>query len=142
MEQAIRAHLLSPEDIPYIWDKVEPLLATVTEHAEGELTPEDYMEPLSLGDMQLWIAVKGDELHSVMVTQIVHYPQKRILRILAIAGSEFKTLYKFKDMVESFAIRSGCSGLELWGRKGWKKLLPDWKDSYIVYTKDLRTRMQ
>ena len=142
MEQAIRAQLLSPEDIPYVWDKVEPMLARVTEHAEGELTPEDYVEPLSLGEMQLWIAVKDKELHSVMVTQIVPYPQKRILRILAIAGAEFKALYKFKDMVESFAIRSGCSALELWGRKGWKKLLPDWKDSYIVYTKDLRTRMQ
>ena len=138
----MKAHLLSPEDIPYIWDKVEPLLARVTEHAEGELATDDYIEPLSLGEMQLWIAVQEEELHSVMVTQIVPYPQKRILRILAIAGSEFKTLYKFKDMVESFAIRSGCSALELWGRKGWKKLLPDWKDSYIVYTKDLRTRMQ
>jgi len=29
----------------------------------------------------------------------------------------------------------------MWGRKGWKKLLPDWKDTYIVYTKDLQGRM-
>ena len=45
-------------------------------------------------------------------------------------------------MVEAFAIKYECSALEMWGRKGWKKLLPDWKDSYIVYTKDIRTRMQ
>ena len=70
-------------------------------------------------------------MHSVMVTQIVTYPQKKILRVISIAGSDFKRLYEFNDMVESFAIRSGCSGMELWGRKGWKKLLPDWKDTYI-----------
>jgi hypothetical protein len=138
----LKASLVHPTEIPLVWEQVEPLLAKVTEHTEGEITTEDYIEPLSLGEMQLWIAVKDEELHSVMVTQIIPYPQKRILRILAIAGSEFKALYKFKDMVESFAIRSGCSALELWGRKGWKKLLPDWKDSYIVYTKDLKQRMQ
>ena len=46
------------------------------------------------------------------------------------------------DMVESFAIQCECSAIEMWGRKGWKKLLPDWKDSYIVFTKDIKTRMQ
>ena len=74
--------------------------------------------------------------------QIVTYPKKQILRVISIAGSDFKSLYKFNDMVESFAMRSGCSGMELWGRKGWKKLLPDWESNYIVYTKDLKHRMQ
>jgi hypothetical protein len=31
--------------------------------------------------------------------------------------------------------------MELWGRKGWKKMLPDWKDSYTVFTKELKERM-
>jgi len=81
-------------------------------------------------------------MHSVMVTQIVTYPQKKILRVISIAGSDFKRLYEFNDMVESFAIKTGCSGMELWGRKGWKKLLPDWESNYIVYSKDLKHRMQ
>ena len=67
---------------------------------------------------------------------------KKVLRVISIAGSDFKRLYEFNDMVESFAIRTGCSGMELWGRKGWKKLLPDWESNYIVYTKDLKHRMQ
>ena len=48
----------------------------------------------------------------------------------------------WQEMVESFAVRLECSALEMWGRKGWKKLLPDWNDTYIVYTKDLKQRMQ
>jgi len=44
-------------------------------------------------------------------------------------------------MFESFAIDNGCAALELWGRKGWKKMLPEWNDSYIVYTKEIKERM-
>jgi hypothetical protein len=77
-----------------------------------------------------------------MVTQIVPYPQKKVLRIISLAGSEFAKIYAYLDMVESFALRTGCTALEMWGRKGWKKLLPEWKDSYIVFTKDLKERMQ
>lgn len=139
----MKAHLLSPEDVPYVWEKVAPLLGTVTQHTEGEMETDDFLEALACGEMQLWVAVENDSLHMIMVTQIIPYPQKKVLRVIAIAGSGFKELHeKFNDMVESFAIRAGCSSMELWGRKGWKKLLPDWKDSYIVFTKDIKQRMQ
>lgn len=77
-----------------------------------------------------------------MVTQVIHYPQKQVLRVIALSGERFKEVHDtFISMVESFAIRIGCSALELWGRKGWKKLLPEWNDSYTVFTKDLKERM-
>ena len=118
------------------------MLANVTQHSEGEMEPDDYLEPLTHGEMQLWVVVDGGSLHTVMVTQIIPYPQKKVLRVIAIAGSEFKELHsRFNDMIESFAIQYGCSSMELWGRKGWKKLLPDWDDSYIVFTKELTSRM-
>ena len=61
---------------------------------------------------------------------------------IAISGEKFIEAHsQFNDMVEAFALRVGCSSMELWGRKGWKKMLPDWKDSYIVFTKDLKERM-
>jgi len=44
-------------------------------------------------------------------------------------------------MIEGFAIKYGCTAIELWGRKGWKKLLPEWKDAYTVYTKELQHRL-
>ena len=138
----LKAQIVQPEDIAYIWEEVAPLLERVKEHSEGEAEPDDFLEPLTHGDMQLWIATDGGVMHSAMITQIVVYPQKKILRVISIAGSDFKRLYEFNDMVESFAIKTGCSGMELWGRKGWKKLLPDWESNYIVYSKDLKYRMQ
>jgi hypothetical protein len=138
----VKTHLLHPEDVPYLWEQVEPLLERIAPHTEGELEADDYIHPISQGHMQLWVATENGKVHSAMVTQIVPYPQKKVLRIISIAGSEFDRLYTYKDMVESFALNCGCTALEMWGRKGWKKLLPDWKDSYVVFTKDLKERMQ
>ena len=138
----MKAQIVQPEDIAHIWEQVAPLLDRAKEHSEGEAEPDDFLEPLTHGDMQLWIFTEESSLHSAMITQIIVYPQKKILRVISIAGSEFEKLRQFNDVVELFAIKTGCTGLELWGRKGWKKLLPDWESNYIVYTKDLKHRMQ
>lgn len=138
----MKAHLISPEDVPYIWDDVGPMLARIQEHSEGELETDDFLDQLMMGGMQLWIATEDKKIIMSMVTQIIKYPQKKILRIIAISGENFKELHaKFNDMVEAFAIKHQCSALELWGRKGWKKMLPDWNSDYIVFTKDLKERM-
>ena len=138
----MKTHLLEPEDVAYMWESVAPFLARVSEHTEGELEPDDYIEPLTHGDMQLWIATENKEIIAVLITQIISYPQKRILRLISLAGDNFSRFKGCLDMVESFAISNHCTALEMWGRKGWKRLLPDWKDSYIVYTKDIKSRMQ
>ena len=118
------------------------MLERVKEHTEGELETDDYLEPLTNGNMHLWIATEHSDVKAAMVTQFAIYPQKNILRIISMAGDDFEEIRGFQDMIEAFAIKSGCSALEMWGRKGWKKLLPDWNDTYIVYTKDLKHRMQ
>ena len=137
----MKAHLIQPEDVAYVWEDVSPMLARVIRHTEGELEPDDFLEPLTHGTMQLWMAVEKNTVEAVMVTQRIEYPQKTILRAIAMSGDDFEKVRGFQDMIESFAIKTGCSALEMWGRKGWKKLLPDWKPTYIVYTKDLVGRM-
>jgi hypothetical protein len=128
--------------VAYVWEEVAPLLARVAPHTEGELEPDDYIEPLTHGDMQLWVVVENKRVNAALITQIIPYPQKKVLRLISLAGEDFQEIKGFLEMVEVFALKNGCSSLEMWGRKGWKKLLSDWRDSYIVYTKDLKTRMQ
>ena len=86
----MKAHIVQPEDIAYIWDQVAPLLERTKEHSEGELETDDFLEPLTHGDMQLWIATEQSDVHAVMVTQLITYPQKKILRIISLAGEDFE----------------------------------------------------
>ena len=137
------AGLISPEDAVKIWDRVGPMLQKVVDHTEGELQPEDFLDNIVNKYMHLWLAVEDADILMAMVTQIIEYPRRKTLRIIALSGKNFKETHsQFNDMIESFAIQAGCSGLELWGRKGWKKMLPDWESNYIVFTKNLKERMQ
>ena len=137
----MKAHIVQPEDIAYIWEEVAPLLERVKEHSEGELETDDFLEPLTHGDMQLWTAIKNNEIMASMVTQIVPYPRKRVLRIISIAGEEMDGWIKYLHLIEDWALSVGCTSLECWGRKGWLKILRDWKCSYHILTKDLTARM-
>ena len=138
----MKAHLLDPDDVECVWDQVEPILARAVSRSEGELKTNDILNFVIEGDMQLWIVAENKEIIAALVTQIITYPQKRILRLVSLAGEDFNKFKHFLDMVQSFAIQKGCTALELWGRKGWKKLLPEWNSKYIVYTKDIKEKMQ
>ena len=133
--------LVPSDQVPYIWEKVEEHLLRMAPHSEGELEPDDFFESLTDGDMQLWVAIENKDIVASMVTQIVPYPRKRILRIIAIGGDEMDKWIHQLPMVEDWALTMGCTALECWGRKGWLKVLKDWKCSYHIITKDLTTRM-
>ena len=133
--------LVSSDDVPYIWEKIQPHLESMEPHSEGELSPEDFYEAITNGDMQLWTAIKDNEIMASMVTQIVPYPRKRVLRIISIAGEEMNGWIKYLHLIEDWALSVGCTSLECWGRKGWLKILKDWRCSYHILTKDLTSRM-
>jgi hypothetical protein len=133
--------LISPDDIPYIWEKVLPHIEAMQPHSEGELLPADFYEFLTKAEMQLWAAVEEKEVLASMVTQIIPYPRKRVLRIISIGGEDMDKWIGFIPLIEAWALSVGCTSLECWGRKGWLKVLKDWRCSYHIITKDLTTRM-
>ncbi len=136
-----RIAMVSPDDVSVVWETIEEYIQGAIDHSQGEATLADYYEHLSTGDMQLWLAVDKSNILACMVTQIAPYPSKRVLRIIAIGGVEMERWIQFLPDVEHWALNMGCTSLEVWGRKGWLKILRDWECSYHILTKDLTARM-
>ena len=136
--------LIQPGDLELVWDEVVPLIEAALKHSEGEVIPEDLVKPIKIGKMQLWVAL-SDGVIAAMITEIVVYPRKRVLRVITIAGKDghgMSKWYGFLPLVEGFALSNNCSSLEAWTRKGMAKKLTDWEHKYMVITKDLKSRMQ
>jgi hypothetical protein len=136
--------LIQPGDLEVVWDEVVPLIEAALKHSEGEVIPEDLVKPIKTGKMQLWVAL-SDGVIAAMITEIVVYPRKRVLRVITIAGKDghgMSKWYGFLPLVEGFALSNNCSSLEAWTRKGMAKKLTDWEHKYMVITKDLKSRMQ
>ena len=134
--------LVEAEDIDMVWDEASPLIEKALRHAEGELIPNDIKKHLDSGNLRLWVALEDRDVIAAMVTEIIQYPRKKIVRVITLAGKDMSLWYDFLPMLEGYAIRHGCSSLEAWTRKGMTRKLKDWKHSYDIITKDLKQRMQ
>ena len=78
---------------------------------------DDVKRMIYEGKLQIWPAPRG-----CAVTEVVEYPQKRVLHIFLAAGD----LEQFDDMLESavaWAKSAGCVGITLSGRFGWQRVL-------------------
>ena len=134
--------LVNSEDIELVGDEVIPLVEKALSHADGELIPSDIRKHLDTGDLRLWVALQDRDIIASMVTEIIQYPRKKIVRVITVAGKDMSMWYDFLPMLEGYAVRNGCSSLEAWTRKGMTRKLKDWKHSYDIITKDLKQRMQ
>ncbi len=132
-----RAFITRPDEVEVFWPLVVDHLKKAVPHSEGEMEPEDMLPELIKGEMQLWFSVEDRTVTAAMVTQIIPYPRKKVLRILSIGGEGMARWMKHFPMVEEFAKQTGCSSIEAWGRKGWLRALPDWKCSYHILTKEI-----
>ena len=133
--------LVSPDDVDVVWENIAPHIRQVINKSEGEATIDDYYEHIANAAMQLWVAIEDKDILACMVTQIAPYPSKRVLRIIALGGVDMERWIDFLPDIEHWAMGMGCTSLEAWGRKGWLKVLKDWKCSYHILTKDLKSRM-
>jgi len=133
-----RVFIARPDEVESFWPLVVDHLKKAVPHTEGEIEPADMLPELIRGEMQLWFSVEDRQVTAAMVTQIIPYPRKKVLRILSIGGEGMARWMKHFPMVEEFAKQTGCSSIEAWGRKGWLRALPDWKCSYHILTKEIK----
>ena len=86
--------------------------------------------------MQLWSGERG-----CAVTEILVYPNKKILHVFLAGGAKGHGIDQITDMHDSaveFAKRENCQGMTVSGRAGWKKILAErgWKQQFVTLAKE------
>ena len=130
--------LVAPGEAPLAWAEAGPLLAGAIARGDGNYTPYDVYLALVDGRMQLWIAELGGRAQAAMVTRIVDYPQKRVCAVAWLGGRRRESWWPLMPQLELWARAMGCVAVEAWvGRRGWRRLLPDWRPVYRVLRKEI-----
>jgi hypothetical protein len=82
------------------------------------------------------IAFDEETFKGAVVTNIMNYPQKKILCMQFCGGEELK-LWKqpMLDLLKRFARDLGCEGIESTGRPGWAKIFENdgYKATWVTY---------
>lgn len=102
------------------------------EYANDSHNALDVLDAVKSGKAQFFSI--GD---SCVITEIVDYPQKSVCRIW-LAGGNMDELLEAEKHIASLAKEHGCDGMEIIGRKGWQRVLKDYKPSAVVLVKDLK----
>lgn len=112
-----------PREAIQIWDVFEKRIDRVIARNPIGSTAEDILTCVQNGTMQLWLTASGK---GVGVTQVISYPQYRVLLIFIVAGEDVQEwLDAGHHQLDSFAQSQGCAHVDFIGRKGWAKLVAD-----------------
>lgn len=138
--------LVEPEDVGEIWPFVAEGVAQAMGHSDGAMDAEDFLDELHHGGARLWVFISEGAVVGHMITQILRYPRKSIVRVLTMQcnGGESGMLgmelwHKFVPAVEEYAARHGCSALEAFTRPGMARSLEKhgWHNQYNIVTKQV-----
>lgn len=113
-------------------DRCKPWIEAALEYSGGTHTFNDIVNGLIKGVLQLWPAPRG-----CIVTEIVVYPQKKILNVF-LGGGELDQILDMHNDVIQWAKAQGCVALSMSGRPGWKKSLEKhgWNQQHVSYVKE------
>ena len=133
--------LVYPENIKHVWEEVDPLIEKALEHSAGGMDVTDALKLLLEEDLELWVGVDEDseDILCALLTEIVAYPNKTVLRILTFAtesGLDLDLWMECLPVLEAFAVHMKCDALEAWTRKGLAKKL-NWEHEYSIITKTI-----
>jgi len=127
------------ENIEAWWPLVEEYLNAALKHGLGEYSIGDIKSACISKNMQLWVKI-GTDVEGAFVTKIAKYPQKNLLCVILLGGKEF---HRWRDeadaLLNAFGKENNCEYVELFGRKGWGKILKDinYKEVTRLFAKEI-----
>lgn len=124
MDDDLRLCAVPSSTIEYFWEVVQPMINAALKHADGKYSENDIFRLLKEKNMQLWvIADIEDIIQAAIVTQIVEYPNKKVMFIVLVGGVKFDNWSHVLPHFVSFARDHQCQSIEGYGRSGWETKL-------------------
>jgi hypothetical protein len=124
------------------WDYVKESLESAFKLDGGRISIDDVKRLIDNKQMQLW-GLHDGILRAAMVTEIINYPQMRVVRIVAVGGKDMDLwLDELINTIDAWGRENGAQAMEFVGRAGWEKVLSKkgWITPQIVMTRPIREK--
>lgn len=115
------------------WPDVRDMLLPAIERA-GEYDEAEVIRQIETTEAQLWLVGDGD---AAVVTSISTRAAGKVCMIWLLGGRDPKAWIDGIETIESAAREAGCVGMEITGRAGWARLLPDYRQTAVIIRKAL-----
>ena len=115
---------LIEEEVDYCWPVIEPLLQKAVDEGPKDFSTQDIYNFIKKEAMQCWIVHRKDQILLTVVTQILVYPQRKVLGVLYLGARPHTLKYWVEHMgtLKAYAKEHGCAAVRVVGRHGWAKV--------------------
>lgn len=128
---------VTSDRIDTFWGDVAPLIEEALVYFDDRVGIEDIYKSLKTRNNQLWLILRSGEILTAVITEITIYPKKKVLNIAYLAGLDFRSWHDGLEILKDFARSHGCSSIEIRGRRGWERLLKDFRVLNVTQVLDL-----
>lgn len=127
---------MPPDRVPALWPLVAHLIRRAM--ARGRMGRfADVEADVLASNAWLWLAVDSGSVLAAAVTKVTQENGERLCTIVACAGRDWTKFGRLIAGLEDYARAENCAGIEICGRPGWMRRLPDYRVTKIVIRKRL-----
>ena len=129
-------YIVEKHEVNTVWNDVKELIAKTSDELLNE---NDILQSLQTGEYILWIATEpdSDAIVGAMTIEYRYYPRHKMCQVVTIAGERMSDWIGDLYMLEDWAKAQGCAYMDMYARRGWKKVLKDYKERCILLRKKL-----
>jgi len=127
----VKAICVDPARVHEVWPHISSLVRQAIDRGFSEFSTVE--ANICDGMYLVWLAVKGDNIIGVAVTGLVG----DACEIIAAAGTGIHYWIHLIGPIEDYARAEGRARMRIIGRNGWKRMLPDYRETSIVLEKVL-----
>lgn len=125
-----------PDHVPAVWPAVRDMLRAAYLKTDIGHTADLEADVLG-GNGVLWLAATDSKIEAAVVTVLTRTDRHLICEITACGGSEPRRWVHMLAPIEAWAKSEGAVKMRLHGRKGWARILKDYKIPAVVMEKAL-----
>ena len=125
---------VDPAALPELWPSYRPLVLRLLDRGDDCFDERDILAMLLMERWQLWVSENG---LAISIMEVLAFPRKRVLLVRYAAGDQ-DTIVAGQSSLEDVARAYGCTTIEIFGRKGWERVLgSDWTQARTIMRKDV-----
>jgi len=128
---------IDPARIHEFWPHIASLIRAAM--VRGRIsTFEQVAEAVLAAEALAWIVWDGTAIKAAVVTSLGTVNGDRICTIVACGGRDRHEWLGLLGELEVYARTEGCKAIRIFGRRGWERLLPDYRPARILLEKELQ----
>lgn len=125
-----------PEQAQEAWPLAEKYVFDACDQS-GFSDGQEVLLQVLMGQALLWLAAEGMDVIGAGVTRLLEERGTKKCEIYAWGAKDQKKCAPLLKTIEDFAKAEGCASVRLLGRRGWARMLPDYRMAAVILEKAL-----